>query len=388
MDTVACYIVNYNARDYAVNCIMSVLESDYVSKNEIPVILVDNASTDDSVSAVKGTFRDQIRIICNKENKGGAGGFNTALVDAIANKLDYVVLFDNDIRIDKNCIESMVSYLNDNPDVGAVGAKIMTMDRPDFIQEFGGHLDMDHYYFTTDYWYELDNGTEEIIESDWLSSCAIAVRIEAVKKTHLFPQENFLYWDDIQFTWEMKQVGYRLVSLAAAKVWHKGKKKVVTNTASAYYAMRNRTKFFSICEDDNKLDKLCKGLLGEYFDIFFGSSLKGLDSMNSSRMLALDDFVNKRYGKIPQRALFDIIIKDEESDVKKEDYVLCEHVTKVKENILPKIWVDKYSNKISTEDDYRKVQAYPHLKEMFVKLHYEWLMNGIVEERKRYKEKV
>jgi len=382
-----CYIINYNAKEYLIQCLDSVICACGETEG-VEICVVDNASNDGSVEAVRDRYDNKVRVIVNDENTGGAGGFNTALKDAIECKVDYAVLLDNDIKVDRESINNMLSLLCDNDDVGAVGAKIMTMDRPDFIQEFGGHLDMDHYYFTTDYWYELDNGTEGIIESDWLSSCAIAVRIEAVKKTHLFPQENFLYWDDIQFTWEMKQAGYRLVSLAAAKVWHKGKKKVVTNTASAYYAMRNRTKFFSICEDENKLDKLCESLLEEYFDIFFGSSLKGLDSTNSSRMMALDDFVNKRYGKIPQRALFDIVIKDEESDVKKEDYVFCEHVTKVKENILPKIWVDKYSNKISTEDDYRKVQAYPHLKEMFVKLHYEWLMNGIVEERKRYKEKV
>jgi len=428
LSTFACYIVNYNARDYTVNCILSVLESDFISNNNIPVILVDNASSDDSISVAIENFGDRIKIICNKENKGGAGGFNTALNDAIERKIDYAILLDNDIRVDKDCIENMVSYLDENSGVGAVGAMIMQMDKPNHIQEFGGHLDMERYYFKTDYWYEEDSVTEDVIESDWLTSCALAVRMDAAKMTHLFPEENFLYWDDIQFTWEIKEAGYKLISLTSAKVWHKGKKKAITNTTSAYYAMRNRTKFFSICEKEDRLDFFCRRILEEYFNIFFGSTLKGLDKVNSCRMMALDDFIHKRYGKIRDEIVWSI--ENDTTDLKKicgdrkmacivrrngadgaydeitsvlserllsvgvsiteheEDadivFMPCEDVKNVTKDILPSVWIDKYLNCVSSEDDYKRVQAMPYIKEMFIKTHYEWLKWGIIEERKRY----
>lgn len=380
---ITCYIVNFNAKEYLIPCIKSTIEATK-AMDIVEICVVDNASSDGSIEAVKNTFGDDIRVISNIENKGGAGGFNTALRDAIDKNRKYALLLDNDILVDSECLKHLISYMESNECVGAVGPKILIMDQPDFIQEFGGHLDMDHYYFKTDYWYEADNIEESEIECDWLSSCTLGVRIDAVKKTNLFPEENFLYWDDIQFTWEIKKAGYRLIALSSAKVWHKGKKKEVTNTASAYYAMRNRTKFFSICEKSENLDKLCRSLLGEYFDILFGSSLKGLKNTNSSRMIALDDFVHKSYGKIPDKALFELERISPEFESSNVEYVQCDHITKICENILPKIWVDKYLNKIVTEEDYKRVQAYPYTKEMFIDLHYEWLMQGIVAERKRY----
>ena len=123
-----------------------------------------------SRQAVHGSVYDSRAV-----NIGGAGGFNTALKDAVINNREYAVLLDNDICVGESCICNMIEYLTQCSDVGAVGAKIMIMDQPDFIQEFGGHLDMNRYYFTTNYWYEKDNGTEDVIESDWLSSCALAV---------------------------------------------------------------------------------------------------------------------------------------------------------------------------------------------------------------------
>lgn len=422
-----CYIINYNAKDFLIPCLESVINAVKEIKN-IEICVVDNASIDGSVEAVQTKFGDNVRVISNKENLGGAGGFNTALRDSIKYKREFAILFDNDILVDDLCVKNMLVYLKSHNYVGAVGAKIMMMDKPDFIQEFGGHLDFDDYYFKTDYWYERDCGTEDEIESEWLSSCAFAVRLEAVQKTKLFPEDNFLFWDDIQFTWEIRRCGYKLISLSNSKVWHKGKKKVVTNTSSAYYAMRNRIRFFSRAIQDGIEKDFCKKILEVFFDIFFGSTLKGLDKVNASRMFALDDFVNKKFGKIRADALFQIDgeqdkiadvcrecgkvfiknydinsksyrlvlenLKERLSSIenvilieneKKADviFVPCEHIFEVKHNILPEIWVDKYLNCIATDDDFNRVMAMPYIKEMFVKLHYDWLMKGIIAERER-----
>ena len=430
MESKTCYIVNFNAKEYVLSCLDSVINSSKLPDG-IEICVVDNASTDGSAQAVKDTYGARVRVIENEKNLGGAGGFNTALRDAIDNNIKYAILLDNDIRVDKNCISNMISYLDEHADVGAVGAKIMIMDKPEFIQEFGGHLDMNNYYFKTDYWYEKDNENIENIESEWLTSCAVAVRMEAAKKTNLFPEENFLFWDDIQFTWEIGKSGYKLISLADAKVWHKGKKKALVNTSAAYYSMRNRTKFFAVCEKEERLAFFCEKILDEYFNVFFGSALKGLDKMNSTRMFALDDFVHKNYGKIRDDVLwgFDgnadkihllnldnkkIFIKDDKNssiemqetinilqnrleqlqavvvDNEKDSdmvFVPCSHIADVKEDILPKIWFDKYLNIIADEKDYGYVKAMPYMKELFVKMHYDWLMQGIVEERDIYKKK-
>lgn len=428
MASTVCYVVNYNAKNDLIECIKSIIHV-RDEMEDVTICVVDNASTDDSVASVREIFGDKVELIVNKENLGGSGGFNVALKDAVHRGIDKAILLDNDIHVEKNCIHNMIDYLDSNQDVGAVGAKIMIMDRPNYIQEFGSHLDMKHFNIKTDYWCEEDKGTEETIESGWLSSCALAVRMEAVKKTNLFPVENFLFWDDLQFTWEISRAGYRLVSLSNAKVWHKGKRKAITNTSRAYYGMRNRVKFFSICVSEDRLDEYCETILGECFDIIFGSDLKGLDKMNSARMIALDDFVHKKYGKISDKAYWeikgsvdkiaDLSVEDKTVYIREQDcdmddinavvsnlkdrldrlgvagysededsadivFAPCKHITKVRNNILPEIWFDSFLNVIVSDDDYNRVLAMPYMKEMFVKVHYDWLMQGIIEERKRY----
>lgn len=451
MARVGCYICNFNGRDYVVNCAASVLGQMEISDN-FRLYVVDNASTDDSVTELQKRFGNKVEIIQNDVNLGGAGGFNTGLRHAQQCDYDYVILLDNDITVADGCINNLIQYIDQDSSIGCVGTKIMIMDRPEYIQEFGGQLDWEQYDLIKDYWYELDTGTEDVIESDWVSSCALIARVDAVKKTTLFPEENFLFWDDIDFTYQFKKAGYKVMSLASAKVYHKGKKKPVTNTALGYYGMRNRVKFFSKYEEQDRLPHFCRNILEQYFHTFFGSASKGFLKANSSRMFALDDFVHKCYGRIADYKLYkmdekqdslhfalknvkSVLIEypedeslleavgvlcrrlDEYPEIEKavlvknpgdekhgknvlrryyekeihftdaytDELVMkpCIHFRNVQENIFPKIWFDKYLNCIVDEDGYDRVQAFSYMKDFFVNTLYEWLMAGILEERKR-----
>lgn len=454
MSRVGCYICNYNGKDYAGKCIQSVLEQVKIDEN-FRLYMVDNASTDGTGEYIRERFKEQVCIIQNPINRGGAGGFNTALKDAIDRNYDYVILLDNDIIVEEGCISAFIQYMDSHPDTGCVGAKIMIMDRPDYIQEFGGQLDFERYDLIKNYWYELDRGCQDVIESDWVSSCALIARMDAVRKTDLFPEENFLYWDDIEFTYQIKLAGYRVASLASAKVYHKGKKKPVTTTANGYYGMRNRIKFFSRYEAEERLPHLCEIMLDEYFQIFFGSASKGFHAANSSRMSALDDFVHKHYGKADADKIYAMDEKEDqvrriaaghevvfvELPVEEEPRLMeavgalcrrlheigdvariaavvspsmleemqkrlrrycdqeieftdrvsegvlvfrpCGHFREVEEDICPVVWFDKYLNCVGNHEDFARVRAYPYIKEFFVRIHYEWLMKGILAERGR-----
>lgn len=455
MSKVACYVCNYNGKDYAQNCIASVLKQIRVSEN-FHLYLVDNASTDGSVDCVREEFGIAVSVIRNPVNLGGAGGFNTALKDALQKSYDYCILLDNDITLAEGCISNLVRYMDEHADVGCIGAKIMVMDHPDYMQEFGVHLDFERYGLKHDYWYELDQGTEEVIESDCVASCALIARVSCLNQTRLFPEENFLYWDDLEFTYQIKLAGYRVVSLASAVAYHKGKKKPGTDTAPGYYGMRNRIKFFARYEKEEGLPRLCRNILEEYFQFFFGSASKGFHAANSSRMFALDDFVHKCYGKAENRKVFpmdekedrvkkitsgmeviylelpetedDVLMEtagalcrrlDEISHIQKvvgvvgdsakADSVMrnlkhyygkelectaaehldgvvfrpCRHIKDVREDIRPIVWIDKYLNCVETQEDYQYVRTYPYLRDFFVNIHYDWMMQGILEERNR-----
>lgn len=466
-----CYVCNYNGKEYVRKCLKSVLAQAEVN-DSFQLYMVDNASTDGSVECVREDFGEKVNLLCNPVNLGGAGGFNTALKDAMKKGYDYVILLDNDIELGKGCISNFIQYMDAHEETGCAGAKIMIMDHPEYMQEFGVHLDFERYRLIHDYWYELDQGTEEVIESDCLASCALIIRTSCLESTNLFPEENFLYWDDLEFTYQIKLAGYRVVSLASCVAYHKGKKKPGTDTAPGYYGIRNRVKFFSKYEKEERLSQLCRNILEEYFQFFFGSASKGFQASNSSRMFALDDFVHKCYGKADSRKVFPMDEKDDRvkkitegvdtvyvmlpetgndalmeavgalcrrldeidhvkrvvgvaedytendaennaenntgtgnrvesfqekliryygrklevvSQVQKDVVIFrpCSHIKDVTEDIRPAVWVDKYLNCVGTWEDYQYVKAYPYLRDFFVDMHYEWLMQGILEERRR-----
>ena len=78
--SIGIVICNYNKQDYILNCIKSVLDS---SISDFDIYVVDNASTDDSVSCIQKEFENKITLIVNNENLGGSGGFKTGLRAAL-----------------------------------------------------------------------------------------------------------------------------------------------------------------------------------------------------------------------------------------------------------------------------------------------------------------
>ena len=75
MKKIAAVICNYNKSAYVTECIQSVLESAF---RDFDIIVVDNASTDDSVEQIRGKYGEQVQLFVNRENLGGSGVFNTA----------------------------------------------------------------------------------------------------------------------------------------------------------------------------------------------------------------------------------------------------------------------------------------------------------------------
>ena len=127
-------ICNYNKSSYVVNCIQSVLESD---TTDYDIYMVDNASSDDSVSAVKKCFGDAVTILENPANLGGSGGFNTGLRMVLERGYPYIWCLDNDVLVDESALSALLQFLIAHPEVGMAGSKVYHMDLFVRIPRFG-----------------------------------------------------------------------------------------------------------------------------------------------------------------------------------------------------------------------------------------------------------
>ena len=119
------------------NCIQSIYSSTY--KN-FEIIIVDNASTDDSIKKAKSKF-PSIRIIKLDYNSGYAGGCNHGAKEA---KGEYLFFLNNDTIIDFSCIDELVKQLQQNNKTASVQPKILNMNNKayfDYAGACGGFMD-------------------------------------------------------------------------------------------------------------------------------------------------------------------------------------------------------------------------------------------------------
>src|SRR5260221_516748 len=111
-------IVNFNGHHLLEACLTSLTQLDYPQK-KIEIILVDNNSSDDSVSFVMQHF-PQVKIVQNTENLGFSGG-NIAGYKVATGK--YIVLLNSDVTVDKNWLSALVKRAAD-PAIGIVASRL------------------------------------------------------------------------------------------------------------------------------------------------------------------------------------------------------------------------------------------------------------------------
>lgn len=182
MKEIGIIVCNYNKAQYVVKCVESILNSSF---KDVDIVVVDNASTDDSIEQLH-IFQNRIQVIQNKENIGGSGGFNTGLSLLLKREYKYIMLIDNDVVLEQEAIEALYNFMEREKEVGLAGAKIMKMDQPDYLQEMGAMIDYNCLGVTPFFAGEKDReDIPDIVYCDYVPACALIARVEAIKKLAL-----------------------------------------------------------------------------------------------------------------------------------------------------------------------------------------------------------
>jgi GT2 family glycosyltransferase len=120
--TLSIIIVNWNGAKFLKGCLDSILEipCDYATE----IILLDNASTDNS-HAILAPYESRITLIKNPSNVGFSKGNNLCLPYA---KGKYLLLLNNDTVLKENALNTMVSFFEAHPEIGAISPKLLNAD--------------------------------------------------------------------------------------------------------------------------------------------------------------------------------------------------------------------------------------------------------------------
>jgi GT2 family glycosyltransferase len=211
-------ILNTNRKDDTLACLDSLSKSTYPNHQ---VIVLDNASTDGSIDAIRQYYPD-VQIIPLHENRGYAGNNNIGIQAAIDSGADWVFVLNEDTILSKDCIEQLINVAKLNTKIGILGPLVYHDDEPNLIQSAGGWLnkrwEAGHIGLN-----EADKGQynqPRLVE--WISGCAILVRRALIEQIGLLDERFFYYWEETEFCLRASHKGWFIVHVPAAKLWHKG----------------------------------------------------------------------------------------------------------------------------------------------------------------------
>ena len=256
MSNIAVVVLNWNGKKDTLDCLK------YLDKQQInaslQVIVVDNGSIDDSVTAIKKRFPD-VDVISNKANLGFAQGNNIGIHFALEKGADYVVVLNNDTIQDTNLLRELQLVLEDNPKVAITVPKIYFAKGYEFHKErykenekgkvlwyAGGVIDWNNvvgHHRGVD---EIDKGQfDKLEETEYATGCCFMIRRSVLEKVGLFDQRYFLYYEDSDLSMRVKREGFFIYFVPKAKMWHKnaGSAGGSGSTLQDYYITRNRLLF-------------------------------------------------------------------------------------------------------------------------------------------------
>ncbi len=189
---VAIVVLNYNAWSVTLECLRSLRKG---SLKNIPVFVVDNGSTDDSVQALKSSLRPEEILIVNRSNTGFTGGMNIGLVQCLRAQAKYALLLNNDTIVEKGVLEELLTYMEAHSEVAVCGPRVNETANPDQPQS------------------ARHDGIIGPIDDPLLSGCAFLLRVRTLRVAGFFDDNFFIYWEENDFWQRIMKAGYRVVYL-------------------------------------------------------------------------------------------------------------------------------------------------------------------------------
>lgn len=404
MKEIGIVICNYNKSAYVVKCIETVLASDY---QNFDIYVVDNASTDNSVQAIKENYKDVVTVLENQENLGGSGWFNTGIRKVLEGDYKYVYCLDNDVQITPDAIGALHDFLEKNPKVGMVGSKVKHLQMPDYVQQMGLKIRFDCFSAETLYADCLDS-TEipEIVYCDTVAACSVMLPTKVVREVGMMPEDNFIYWDDMEWGYVVSQAGYQVAAIGASVVYHEMSANMRReNTFSTYYLWRNQLHFFMKYTPDSLRDNMCFRLLSSVFDEIYTCMYREEHNVATTIEYAFFDAIMGKRGKAePEKILPNdssdqrvlaalqkyeqICVKDEaqiglEQAIRKlcpnmqfvaenqaqSVWKSCHNIMTVEDTSLSNIYVDENWNILLDAADVQVVEQYSYSMQLFIYMH-------------------
>lgn len=218
-------IVSYNTKEVLLDCFRSVHA--HTTAITFEVLVVDNDSRDGTVAALKAAY-PAMGIVANPDNLGFARAVNQALA---VSRGRHVLLLNSDTIVRDQALATMVAYLDDHPDVGAVSCKQWTGD---------GHLSQtcfpfpsirEHLFYSALFQriaptMQAAAAATHVVDCtlsqdvDWANGACLMVRRSLLEQLGGLDEAFFMYFEDVDLCRRLSRQGYRVRHIAEAEIVH------------------------------------------------------------------------------------------------------------------------------------------------------------------------
>jgi len=251
---VAIVILNWNGQQLLKEFLPSITAHSSTTLSDVYV--VDNASTDDSITYIKQHF-PTVKIIKNPKNEGYAKGYNDALKQIEAS---IYVLVNSDVQVTKNWLEPVINHFDQNPNTAIIQPKILDYNNKEqfeyagaaggFIDKFGFPYCRGRIFNTI----EKDKNQYKNSSVFWASGACLFIRSSVFKNLNGFDERYFAHFEEIDLCWRAHHLNYDISYVGESTIYHIGGATLKeTNPKKTYLNYRNS--LFTLVKNlpDNKL---------------------------------------------------------------------------------------------------------------------------------------
>ncbi len=210
MKRVEIIVLNWNGWRDTLACVVSLQQLDYPN---FGLMVIDNDSSDASPLHI-AAHRPPVELMMSGANLGFGGGCNIGIQRALARGADYVWLINSDATVDPAALSALVDTAESSARIGAVGSVLFDAGSVDRLQLWGGG--------NVQLWSGRTHHQRAPAALDYVSGASLLLRREALLQVGVFDDKLFfMYWEDTDLGFRLRQAGWQLAVAQASHVWHK-----------------------------------------------------------------------------------------------------------------------------------------------------------------------
>lgn len=211
MNKVFIIIVNWNNSKITLDAINSIIK---FTNDEYHIVLVDNGSSDNSLTDFL-KLPPQVTLIISEENLGFGTGCNLGIRHALNSNAKYILLLNNDAKLKCDVINYFIKKYQSNKNIGAIAGIIQ-----DNSNENEAHSGYYLNPITLTSHPVIDASVLNHKKYSWITAAMVFIPSEVFSNVGLFDEDFFMYWEDFDLFYRIKQAGYQLEVSKDAVVEH------------------------------------------------------------------------------------------------------------------------------------------------------------------------